>query len=141
MIKPKEISIMDIDGDEKTYIITRFPATVGMEILYKLPSSGIPKIGDFGELKEVRNEIFRYIYVKTDNGDIALSTKALIDNHITDGETAYKIMGAILSYNYQSLGKLMSGGLISSMSEKILNIARRLLTELSPQSSAKNKRH
>lgn len=140
MIKPKEITVVDIDGDEKKYIITRFPATVGMEILYRLPSSGIPKIGDFGELKEVRDDIFKYVYAVTENGEIALTTKALIDNHITDGETAYRIMGSMLSYNYQSVSKLMSGSLISSMSEKVLSVARKLLTELSPQSSEKKAR-
>lgn len=140
MIKPKTITVVDIDGDEKQYIITRFPATVGMEILYRLPSSGIPKIGDFAELKEVRDDIFKYVYAVTENGEISLSTNALIDNHITDGETAYKVMGAMLSYNYQTVGKLTSGGFFDSISGKLLDTARSLLRELSLQSSAKNKR-
>ncbi len=140
MIKPKDISVVDIDGVEKKYIITRFPATIGMEILYRLPASGIPKIGDFEQLKEVRDDIFKHVYAITENGEIALTTKALIDNHITDGETAYKVMGAMLTYNFQSVGKLTSSGFYDLISEKLLDTARTLLRGLSQQSSPKNKR-
>lgn len=140
MLKPKEITVVDIDGEEKKYLITRFPATAGMEILYKLPTAGIPKIGDFEVLKETRDDIFKYVYAVTDGGEIALTTKALIDNHVPDAETAYKVMGAILTYNFQSISKLTSGSLISSMSEKILSVSRKLLTELSASSSPKSKR-
>lgn len=140
MIKPQEIQIKDMDGLEKTFIITRFPATIGMEILYKLPTSGIPKIGDFDVLKTVRDDVFKYVYVKTDVGDIALNTHALIDNHVTDAETAYKIMGAMLSYNFDSIKKLTSSVSLDSISAKILSTAQTLLKGLSQQSSGKSKR-
>lgn len=140
MLKPKEITVVDIDGEEKKYIITRFPATAGMEILYKLPTAGIPKIGDFEVLKETRDDIFKYVYAVTDGGEIALTTKALIDNHVTDGTTAYKILGAMLSYNFHFLEQFSSGKFFGSISEKLLSTARSLLTEFSAQSSAKNKR-
>ena len=64
MLKPKEISIIDIDGLERNFIISRFPATVGMEIFYRLPMSAVPKIGDFEALKDVRNDIFKYVYLE-----------------------------------------------------------------------------
>lgn len=140
MIKPQEIQIKDMDGVEKTFIITRFPATVGMEILYRLPTSGMPKIGDFEVLKSVRDDVFKYVYIKTDGGDIALNTHALIDNHVADAETAYKIMGAMLSYNFDSIKKLTSSVSLDSISAKILSTAQTLLKGLSQQSSGKSKR-
>ena len=144
MIKPKALEIIDIDGVERKFIITRFPATVGMEILYRLPTSGVPNIGDFEALKVVRDDIFKYIYVTTDGGDIALTTHALIDNHVGDAETAVKIMGAILTYNYSFLGKIVSGGFLESVTAKIPAIASKLLIQfkdaLSEKSSLRSKK-
>ena len=48
LIKPKEITITDLDGDEKTFIISRLPATVGREVLAKYPVANAPKLGDYG---------------------------------------------------------------------------------------------
>jgi len=141
MLKPKDIEVVDIDGKKRTYTITRFPATDGMEIMYRLPTSGIPKIGDFAALKEVRDDVFKFVYVNAGNEKIPLTTKALIDNHVPDAETAYKVMGAILSYNFQSLGKLMSAGFYDTISARVLDTARKLLRDFSQQSSAKSKQH
>jgi len=140
MIKPQEIKVVDMDGEEKTFVITRFPATVGMEILYKLPTSGMPKIGDFEVLKGVRDDVFKYVYVKVGDTEIPLNTSALINQHLTDGETAYKVMGAMLSYNFESIKKLTSSVSLDSISEKILSTVRNLFQEFYKQSSQKTKR-
>lgn len=139
MIKPKALELTDMDGVTRKFLITRFPATVGMEILYRLPTSGVPTIGDFEALKVVRDDIFKYIYVQTDGGDIALTTHALIDNHTGDAETAVKLMGQMLIYNYSFLGKLARGDFFDSISAKIPAIASKLLEQLKPVLSGKNK--
>lgn len=139
MIKPKDIEITDIDGVVRKFVIARFPATAGMEILYRLPTSGIPKIGDFEALKGVRNDVFKHVYIKTDGGDIALSTTALIDNHCGDGETAIKLMGEILVYNYSFLERLVRQNLLDSILAKVRDTALSFLTEFSQQLSQKSK--
>jgi len=140
MIKPKEIEITDIDGETKTYIIGRYPATEAQEIMYQLPVSGLPKVGDFEALKSVRNDIFKYIAVKTPDGEIVLSTKTLIDNHVNGGEAMMKLMGASLTYNYEYLGKLLKQNLFDSLSVKIQSIAMSFLQDFYRRSSGKSKR-
>lgn len=139
MIKPLDISIIDIDGVERKFIITRFPATVGMEIFYRLPISAVPKIGDFEALKDVRNDIFKYVFVNTDGGPIALSTTALIDNHTGDAETALKIVGAMLQHNYSFFQKGMISGFLNGITARIPDIVQKILTQLSPALSKQNK--
>jgi len=140
MIKPQEITLVDIDGVERKFTLSRFPATVGMEIFYRLPISAVPKIGDFEALKVVRDDIFKYVYVETAGGSIALSTSALIDNHTNDAETALKIIGAMLSHNYSFFSQGKISLLFDGLGVKIKGIAQSMLTQLSDASSPKSKR-
>jgi hypothetical protein len=136
MIKPKDIKVTDIDGVEHTYTIDRFNSDDGIEILYQLPISGIPKIGDFDTLKKVKEQIFASVYV----GNISLETKALRINHISDGETQLKILKEILEYNYSFLQRGIVSIFLENLTAKIPGAARQILTELYTQYSAKNKR-
>jgi hypothetical protein len=140
MLKPKQIEIVDMDGDIRKFTISRFPATIGMEILVKLPISAMPKIGDFETLKLVRDDVFKYVYVETEGGAIALSTSALINNHAGDAETAIKIMGEMLTHNYSFFSQGRMSLLFDGLGVKIKGIAQSMLTQLSDASSPKNKR-
>ena len=140
MIKPKTITVKDIDGQQREFIITRFPATDGMEILYKLPTAALPKIGDFNTLKEARNDIFKFVYVNIGEKDMPLSTKALIDNHTGDAETAIKVMKEIIEYNYSFFQNGILSVFLERVAKKIPDIAQEILTRFSQQSSKRGKR-
>ncbi len=140
MIKPKTITVKDIDGQQREFIITRFPATDGMEILYKLPTAALPKIGDFDTLKEARNDIFKFVYVNIGEKDMPLSTKALIDNHTGDAETAIKVMKEIIEYNYSFFQNGILSVFLERVAKKIPDIAQEILTRFSQQSSKRGKR-
>ncbi len=140
MIKPKTITVKDIDGQQREFIITRFPATDGMEILYKLPTSALPKIGDFDTLKEARNDIFKFVYVNIGDKDMPLSTKALIDNHTGDAETAIKVMKEIIEYNYSFFQNGILSVFLERVAKKIPDIVQEILTRFSQQSSKRGKR-
>ena len=47
MIQPREITIADQDGKERRYILSKFPAVEGREIVAKYPISALPKLGDY----------------------------------------------------------------------------------------------
>ena len=47
LIKPKEITVKDSDGDEKTFIISKIPAVDAREVLSKYPTANIPKVGEY----------------------------------------------------------------------------------------------
>lgn len=139
MIKPLEVEFTDLDDVVRKFTISRFPATEGMEILYRLPTTGIPKIGDFDKLKEVRNDVFKYIYVELDGKLVSLSTKALIDNHVGDAETALKVMGAILQHNFSFFRVGTISSFLKSFMAKVPQKVQEILAQSSPVSSKQNK--
>jgi len=140
LIKPKEISLKDMDGVERKFIISRFPATDGMEIFYRLPTSAMPKIGDFEALKGVRDDIFKFVAIKVADQEIRLEHKALIDSHAGDAETALKVIGAMLEYNFTFFQRGTISAFFDNIAAKIPDIAQKILTQLSAASSKQNKR-
>ena len=46
-LEPEEIEIETAKGDKKTFILSKFPATVGREVILKYPTANAPKIGDY----------------------------------------------------------------------------------------------
>lgn len=94
MLEPKEIQI-----EGKTYIITKFTATAGREITIKYISSGLPKIGEYSANEEIMFKLMSHVYVKIENGHLALSNRELIDNHVKNWEVGIKIEAAMMEYN------------------------------------------
>ena len=62
-IKPKEIVIKDLDGDERKFIISRFPAVEGREIIAGYPITAIPKFGDYASNETVMLKLMTYASV------------------------------------------------------------------------------
>ena len=82
MIEPKEIEIRG-----KKYVISKVPATVGREILFKYPTSNIPKVGDYQVSQDIMLKLMSYVGVITPDGQtIELKTQSLVDNHIPNAE-------------------------------------------------------
>lgn len=135
MIEPKEITVSGIDGVEKAYIISKLPATVGREVVAKYPVSAMPKIGDYQVNEEIMLKLMKYVAVVTDNGtQLALSTKALIDNHCTDWQALAKLEMAMLEYNTNFLSSGKVSQLLNAFGEKVPALITKILTDLSAQS-------
>jgi hypothetical protein len=43
MLYPKPLELRTAAGDEKTFVLHKFPATVGREIVAKYPVANLPK--------------------------------------------------------------------------------------------------
>lgn len=68
----------------KQYVISKFPAITGREIVAKYPMSALPKIGDYAVNQEMCYKILSYVAVITENGtQLPLTTRTLIENHCT----------------------------------------------------------
>lgn len=140
LIKPKEITITDVDGEKCTYIISRLPATVGREVLAKYPLTNMPKLGDYAASTEVMQTMMQYVAVPREMDEpLRLKTQALRDSHIPDGIAHWKLEAAMLEYNSGFFG---SGGrpglvgyLLSSISEPIMSMLTPFLQQLSQQAS------
>lgn len=140
MIQPKEITIKTQAGDEKEFILSKFPATVGREIFCKYPLSGLPKLGDYAVNEETMLKLMAHVCVRTDSGiDLPLKTRALVDNHIPDWETLVKLEYAMLEYNGSFFGNGKVSGFLDLMTSKVPELTSKILTALSAQSSRAEK--
>lgn len=105
LIKPISVPIKNMEGVEKTFILSRFPATVGREIIAKYPLSNMPKMGDYGVATEAMHKLCSFVAVELDDGQpLRLATPALIDNHVDDGEQLIRLELEMLKYNTSFFG-------------------------------------
>ena len=137
MIQPKEITVKAQDGVEKTYIISKFPAIQGREIIAKYPLSAMPKLGDYEVNEETMLKLMCFVAVPNGTDTLALSTRALVDNHFPDWETLARVEVAMMEYNVSFLKGDILKSIMDKVTGKIPSIMSKILTSLSPQSSGK----
>ena len=88
----------EIDGKE--YILSKFPASAGRDIVCQFVPSAIPKIGNYKLNREMADRIMSYVAVPMPDGSsLRLTTEALIDNHVKDWESRLRIEAAMMAYN------------------------------------------
>jgi len=138
MLEAKEISIKTQAGTDKVYIISKFPAIAGREIIAKYPLSGMPKLGDYQVNEDTMLKLMCYVSAKTpDGGQIALTTKALIDNHIPEWETLARIEIEMMGYNcsFFQQGKISNflDTIRANAKQSISSMLTDLLRQLSQQ--------
>ena len=138
LIKPKEITVIDSDRQQHTFIISRLPATIGREILAKYPLSNAPKIGDYEVSKEAMLKMMAYVAVEKEGQEIYLKTSTLIDNHVPYWEALIRLELEMLKYNTSFFG---NGGsqnflqyLLGKLSGSLPSIIKTLMASL-PSSS------
>lgn len=136
LLEPKEIAIKTQGDNGKIFVISKFPAVQGREIITKYPTSNIPKIGDYATSEETMLKLMAFVGVKDDNGNILpLTTKELVNNHVPDWEALARIEWAMMEYNCSFFGKGLSSGFLESISQKAVPWVSRILTLLSEQLS------
>lgn len=135
LIKPKEITISDLDGVEHTYTISRVPATVGRELIAKYPTSNMPKIGEYSVSEETMLLMMRFVEVSAGDRQIRLSTKALVDNHVPDATLLLKLEYQMLNYNTNFFTNGDRSGFLDYLISKALSSISPMLIRLSEQLS------
>jgi hypothetical protein len=137
LLQPTEILIKTLDGDERTYVISKFPAVAGREILTQYPVTAMPRIGAYKENEALMLKMMAYVAVPTDDPDrpIVLKTRALVDNHVPDWETLARIELALINYNCSFFrdGRTSAffAGLGTKAASRITEILTGLLANLS----------
>ena len=95
LLDPKEI---EIDG--KTFVISKFPAVAGREIVANYSLSALPKVGDYEVNAQMMHKLMSYVGVpNASEQPLQLCTTALIDNHVGGWETLAKVEMAMMEYN------------------------------------------
>lgn len=136
MIEPQEI---EIDG--KKFVISKYPATVGREIISKYPIANMPKIGEYAVSDEIMLKSMSYVGVPRDGGHapLMLTTRALVDSHTGSWETLAKLEKAMLEYNCSFLQSGRIVEMLKDIALKYQPVLSKILTGLSAQSSPAEK--
>lgn len=141
MLEPKELVLKDASGKERTFILSKFPAIAGREIITKYPVSNVPKIGEYQQSEEVMLKLMAFVSVQLPDGQAqALTTRGLVDNHTGDWETLAKLEWAMLEYNCSFFGKGLNSGSLESISQKAVTWITQTLMPLLEQSLPAEKR-
>jgi hypothetical protein len=125
--------------DDREFILSKFPAVAGREIVVKYPLSGLPKIGEYKVNEETMLKLMSYVGINSAGTTIRLSTQALIDNHVGNWETLVKIEWAMLEYNCSFFQSGRASTFLEGIAQKVPQWISKILTGLSEQSSQMEK--
>lgn len=100
LLSPKDLTVNDQDGNPRTYIMSKFPATVGRELVSNYLTSSIPKVGEYTTNAAMMLKLMSYVAVPVKGGQpLRLVTEALVNNHVPDWETLTSIEIEVMRYN------------------------------------------
>jgi len=121
LIEPKEIQI-----DGRNFIISKFPAIAGREIVTQFIPSAIPKLGEYRLNENLMRKSISYVAVQTGAGQyLRLNNDAAIDNHVGGFETLMKLEWAMMEYNCS----FFRNGQISNFFDNFGQTARTWITK------------
>lgn len=135
MLEPKEVEFTLQNGTTKTFVLSKFPAIAGREIVSQYPLSSMPKVGDYQVNEAIMLKLMGFVSVKIGDKTLPLTTKELINNHVGDWETLGKIEIAMLEYNCSFFLKEKVLSFFDAISRKVPESIIRILTASLEQSS------
>lgn len=100
----KTVEVKDSKGnviESKDFYLSKFPATVGREIMMRYSTTMANLKNDYSSNAEILAKMMKYVRVDLGDGrKIALETETLVNNHVSSGEMLSALENAILSYNF-----------------------------------------
>lgn len=141
MISPKEIEVTDQSGKVRRFILSKFPAVQGREIVAKYPLSAMPKLGDYAVNEETMLKLMAFVGVPREGAEpLMLTTRGLVDNHCGDWETLARVEIAMMEYNVSFFANGKGSTFLEAIVAKAQAFLSQTLTGLSGPSSPKAKR-
>jgi len=110
LIEPKEI---DIDG--KKFIISKFPAVQGREIIANYPLTGMPKKNE-----EIMLKLMSYVAVPLESGHMTLGNEKAINSQISSWEILMKLEIEMMEYNCSFFQRGQILNLLKSFAQNIV---------------------
>lgn len=135
MLEPKQIEV-----NCKKFIIHKFPAIEGREIICNYPLTSIPKVGDYKMNQEVMLKLMKYVSVPINDITIPLNTESLINQHTKDWETLMKLEAAVIEYNCSFFQNGLASTFLSGLAQKLPEWIIRTLMDSLERLSTKEKR-
>ena len=123
MLEPKDVVI-----DGKTFIISKFPAVAGREIVTQYPTSAVPKLGDYQTNQDLMFKIMAFVGVYPTPGQkpLMLVSQDLINNHVPSWEMLLKVEWAMMEYNCS----FFQNGRISTFLDECAQMLPKWITEM-----------
>lgn len=141
LLEPKTVTIPTPKG-ERSFIIGKYPAVAGREIVAKYPLSNVPKLGEYDVSEATMLKLMAFVAVEVAPGQVVpLNTRALVDNHVPDWETLARLEWASLEYNCSFFGDGRASAFFGSLTQTAPQWISQMLTALSAQSSGAAKQH
>lgn len=136
LLDPSELILDDDKGAPRKYVLSKFPAVQGREIIAKYPTSALPKIGDYAVSEEVMLKLMSFVAAESNGQLIRLTTRSLVDNHVPSWEMLAKIEMAMMEKNcsFFQKGTLSDSlaGVVQKSLQKISEILIKSSVPLSP---------
>lgn len=142
LIKPKEITLKSMDGEEKVFKISRVPAIKGRELFTQYIPTATPKIGDYKTNEKLMKELLGFVEAKMPNGEfIRLTNAPLIETHITDWEMLGKLELEMIKYNTNFFHPEKLSGALKKFNQTLPQKIIKMLKRFSGSLSASDKQH
>lgn len=139
LLEPIEQDIELTGGGTKKFILSKFPAIAGREIITQYPTSAAPKIGSYQLNEELMLKLMGYVAIAMPDGTpLRLSTRELVNNHVPDFETLMKIEFAMMQYNCSFFRDGKMSNFLEMLTEKALALISQTLTGFLESSSKKD---
>ena len=135
LLEPKHVTI-----DDKEFVLSKFPAVAGREIIAKYPLSGLPKVGDYKVNEETMLKLMSFVAVTKGDAVIRLTTVSLVDNHTGSWETLAKVEIAMMEYNCSFFQNGRVSTFLNDSAQKVPAWISKILMALSAQLSQTEKR-
>jgi hypothetical protein len=140
VIQPKTVEIPCQDGSTRSYVISKFPAIEGREIVTQYVATAIQKADGYKANEDLMLKAMCYVSALNSEGqEIKLTTRALVNNHVPDFEALMRLEAALLDYNTNFMHRAKSFISSSDIEGKAMAWISRMLTHLSAQSSVQGR--
>jgi hypothetical protein len=138
LLNPKRVDITTRDGAHKPFVLSHFPAIQGREILTQYPLTAIPRVAEYAANEGVMLKMMSYVGVEMPDGTtLALTTQALVNNHVPDAECLMRLEAAMLEYNCSFFGSGKISTFFETTAAKARTLIAQTLTEFLQQSKAR----
>ena len=139
LLKPKQITLVDGDGDSRVYHIGRMDCMTGLEIVSRFITSGLPKLGEWDTTKDMIYKSMQYVAIELPDGKGVrlerLLTPTLVTNHIPSWEMLITVFKEVMEHNSYFFSSGKASSLLEVAVQKFLQSLTEIFTRLQQSSS------
>lgn len=114
LLEPKHVQV-----NGKKFVLHKFPAIAGREIICNYPLTAVPKVGEYKTNEEIMLKLMKYVGVPINDIVLPLSTAELVDQHTGSWETLMKLEAAMIEYNCSFFQNGLASTFLTGLAQKV----------------------